>query len=164
MVPRKRLSLDTNLLIDLAEGIEFAVEFRGVFQERGYELVIVPRVAIELVLLADGADARLRKLARIAAERLLAWKVQVLNLNDAHSAIALEFGKRLVRQDMIPPTELSDGIILGESALLRLPLLVSSDHHLLGIDEPALRIAFDDADLPAAIPVSPRRLLRALRA
>ena len=45
---RKLLGIDTNLLLDLAEGKDFAEEFREVFQAHGYELLVAPTVAGEL--------------------------------------------------------------------------------------------------------------------
>ena len=42
-------------------------------------------------------------------------------------------------------------------------LLVTSDKYLLNIDEDALLLAFNDADLPLVHPSHPRRLLKALR-
>jgi len=44
-----------------------------------------------------------------------------------------------------------------------IPLLVTSDKHLLNIDEDALLLAFNDADLSPVHPSHPRRLLKALR-
>jgi hypothetical protein len=54
----------------------------------------------------------------------------------------------------LPPTVLADAGI---------PLLVTSDKHLLDIDEDALLLACNEADLPPVRPVHPKGLLRALR-
>jgi predicted nucleic acid-binding protein len=45
---RKRLSLDTNVLFDLADRRDFAHDFREACQCRGYTLVISPTVVSEL--------------------------------------------------------------------------------------------------------------------
>ena len=58
---------------------------------------------------------------------------------------------------------MNDGLILAEVPLAEVPLLVTSDKHLLDIDETVLRLAFNDADLFPVSPVHPRRLLRAMR-
>jgi len=47
--------------------------------------------------------------------------------------------------------------------LAAIPLLVTSDKHLLDIDEDALILAFNDADLTPVRAAHPKRLLRALR-
>ena len=41
---KRQLSLDTNLLLDLAQPQDFAHEFREEFQGRGYALVLAPTV------------------------------------------------------------------------------------------------------------------------
>ncbi len=65
--------------------------------------------------------------------------------------------------DLAPEEEVNDGLILAETSLADIPLLITSDRHLLGADEETLLLAFHDADLPPVHPVHPRRLLRALR-
>jgi hypothetical protein len=44
-----------------------------------------------------------------------------------------------------------------------IPLLVTSDRHWLNLDEDALLLAFNEADLSPVHPVHPKRLLRVLR-
>ena len=51
----------------------------------------------------------------------------------------------------------------GAKSLAEIPLLVTSDKHLLNIDEDALLLAFNEADLSPVHPVHPKRLLRVLR-
>ncbi len=48
---RKRLSLDTNVLFDLADRKDFAHDFREAYQRKGYALVIPPTVVAELYFL-----------------------------------------------------------------------------------------------------------------
>ena len=64
---------------------------------------------------------------------------------------------------LLPEEEFNDGLILAESSMAEIPLLVTSDKHLLDIDENALLLAFNEADLSAVRPVHPKRLLRAKR-
>ena len=45
---KKRLALDTNLLLDLANGLDFAHDFRAVFQAADYSLLAGPTVFREL--------------------------------------------------------------------------------------------------------------------
>jgi hypothetical protein len=78
-------------------------------------------------------------------------------------ALAERFGRRLLELKLIPEEEWNDGRILGEASVAEIPLLVTSDKHLLNIDEDALLLAFNDADLPPVHPSHPRRLLKALR-
>jgi hypothetical protein len=69
----------------------------------------------------------------------------------------------LVHKRLIPEDEFNDGLILAETSIEQIPLLVTSDKHLLDIDENALLLAFNEADLSPVHPVNPKRLLRALR-
>ncbi len=78
-------------------------------------------------------------------------------------AIAYRFAERLLNLRLIPETERNDGKILAQTSLVQIPMLVTSDAHLLDIDENALLLAFNEADLLAVHPVHPKRLLKALR-
>ena len=49
--PKRKLSLDTNLPLDLARAQDFAHEFREEFQHRGYVLMLAPTVLAELEFL-----------------------------------------------------------------------------------------------------------------
>ena len=50
--PRKQLALDANVLLDLAEGQDFAHDFREQFQTRGYEFLLSPTTVAELNILS----------------------------------------------------------------------------------------------------------------
>jgi hypothetical protein len=47
---KKQLSLDANIVFDLAEDKDFAHDFREIFQRKGYALVLPPTAAHELQL------------------------------------------------------------------------------------------------------------------
>jgi len=158
--PKRQLSLDTNVLLDLAEPEDFAHEFREEFQRRGYALMLAPTVLLELeYLLTFGSPAE-RKLAQKASDQVEAWQLTAFDLPEIRLAIAEQFSRRLQHQGWLPSDEFNDGLILAETSLGNIPLLVTSDAHLLDIGEDPLRLAFDEADL---LPVHPKRLLRALR-
>ena len=161
--PKKQLALDTNLLLDLAEEKDWAQDFREEFQTCGYTLRIGPTVVMELEWLASSGKEAQRTYAGRAAERVSAWRITPFELSAIDQAIAERFGDALLELSLIPDDEFNDGLILAESSLAEIPLLVTSDKHLLDIDETALRLAFHDADLLPVSPVHPRRLLRAMR-
>jgi hypothetical protein len=77
--------------------------------------------------------------------------------------IGERFVRGLLRQRLIPEDEFNDGLILAETSLAKIPLLVTSDKHLLDMDEDALLLAFNEADLAPVHPVHPKNLLRAMR-
>ena len=161
--PKKRLALDTNVLFDLADGREIAHDFREVFQGNGYALVIAPTVVGELDFLENHGDAKQRLFAARSLDSLSRWGVDPFAIDSVREAIAQRFAAQLIQRRLLPDGEINDGLILAESSLAGIPLLVTSDKHLLDIDETALRLAFNDADLLPVSPVHPRRLLRALR-
>ncbi len=70
---------------------------------------------------------------------------------------------RLIFARLLPPEEQNDGLILAESSLATIPVLVSSDHHLLDIPEDRLLVCFNDADLLPVRVAHPKGLLKAIR-
>jgi hypothetical protein len=80
--------------------------------------------------------------------------------------IAWKLATNLLSRRLLPEAELNDARIVSETSVAGIPLVVTSDHHLLDVDQDALREACAEADFPPAFPAfpaSPRRLLRALR-
>ena len=164
LTQRKQLSLDTSLVFDLAEEKDFAHEFREEFQSQGYRLLLPPTARHELhTIFTEGASPAERDLARRALLNLRPWGIQPFDLDATAEAIAKNLARDLLSLRLIPEEEFNDGLILAESAVVGIPLLVTSDKHLLDIDEDALLLALNEADLPAVRPVHPKRLLRAVR-
>jgi len=161
--PKKSLALDTNLLLDLAGEKDFAHEFKEEFFRRNYSLFVPPTVVAELAFFASMEDAPQREIARVALEKIGIWKCQPFTLPSTQLAIAMRFATRLMDSALIPETEQNDGKILAQTSLAGIPMLVTSDKHLLDIDADALRLAFNEADLLPVSPAHPKNLLRALR-
>jgi hypothetical protein len=160
---KKSLALDSNLLLDLAEGNDFAHEFHEEFAGRGYAFVIPPTVLAELEALMIAGRTPQCEFANAALENLTAWECEPFTLSATKLVIAHRFAERLLDLQLIPETERNDGKILAQTSLVQVPLLVTSDKHLLDIDEEALLLAFNDADLLPVHPSHPKRLLKALR-
>jgi predicted nucleic acid-binding protein len=161
---KKQLSLDTNFVFDLAGDKDFARDFREVFQSKGYALVLPPTAANELhFIFTHGGSAAERELARMALTRLLQWGIRPFDLDSTAEAICGQFVRGLFQQHLLPEDEFNDGLILAETSLAGIQMLVTSDKHLLDMDEDALRLAFNEADLLPVSPAHPKKLLRALR-
>jgi len=161
--PRKQLALDTNVVLDLAANADFAHEFKESFHRAGYALRLPPTAAGELhEQFLNGPTARKREQARVALANLLTWRILPLELTDTELAIAERFAERVLRKGLLPPEEFHDAVLLGEAALAGIPLLVTSDKHLLNADAEALALAFQDADLPPVQSAHPKALARAL--
>ena len=123
-----------------------------------------PTVRHELhTIFTEGASSADRDLARSALLNLRKWGIQPIDLDSTADAVARIFAQDLLSRRLIPDEEFNDGLILAESAVIEIPLLVTSDKHLLDIDEDALLLALNEANLPAVRPVHPKRLLRAVR-
>jgi hypothetical protein len=160
--PKGQLSLDTNLVLDLAKGQDFAHDFREEFQRRGYILRLPPTVLEELEYLILFGIEKNRRLAQVASNELPTWSLIPFDLPEIHHAVAESFARRLQNLQLIPEEEFHDGLILAETALGQIPLLVTSDKHLLNIEEGALLSVLKGADLCAVRTVHPKGLLRAL--
>ena len=122
-----------------------------------------PTVIAELAFFSSLKHAPQQEIANVALENISVWKCQPFTLSSTQLAIAIRFAARLMDSSLIPETEQNDGKILAQTSLAEIPLLVTSDKHLLNIDEDALLLAFNEADLSPVHPVHPKRLLQVLR-
>ena len=85
---KKQLSLDANIVFDLAADKDFAHDFREIFQSKGYALVLPPTAVHELhVIFTDGDSAAERELARTALTHLKQWSIRPFDLDSAAEAI-----------------------------------------------------------------------------
>jgi len=161
---KKRLALDANIVFDLAGGLAVVHDFREVCLERGYSLWLPPTVIEEVVYLSDSGSVDERTLAAKALANLLSWKVLPFQLDDLDRHLARQFSRLLRDRGLLPENEDNDGRILGEASAERIPMVVTSDGHILDMDREQLGIAFVDCDLPMVVaPIHPRLMLNALR-
>jgi hypothetical protein len=160
---QKRLSLDTNVLFDLAAELDFAHDFRETYQSKDYALIAVPTVIAELYFFLEHGAADEERLARGAMENMADWDIHAAPLAGSQIRVARSVGKRIRDFGLLPAEELNDAFIIGETSVMEIPLVVSSDSHLLEMDHEKLRSICLDLGVTAAFPASPRRLLRAMR-
>src|ERR1017187_10494090 len=139
---KKQLSLDANLVFDLAADKDFAHDFREIFQRKGYALVLPPTAAHELHLIfTHGDTAAERELARTALTRLLQWGIRPFDLDSTAEAIGEQFVRGLLRQRLLPEDEFNDGLILAETSLAKIPLLGTGKLDLRKVKETAAQLA-----------------------
>ena len=160
--PKKLLALDANLLFDLAADKDFAHTFREVYLERGDALRVPPTVIQELSYYALEKQCAETPLALRALQQMRNWRLEPYDLKSVGHGITEQFSRKLIRLGYLPEGEFNDGLILAETSLAHIPLLVTSDAHLLDIDETKLRVCFDDADLMPVQIFHPKPLLKAL--
>ena len=160
---RKQLALDTNVPLDLAAGEDFAHAFIEVFREKGYVFKVPPTGVQELSLLAFNAGGLKQEKAMTALRQMRQWGIAPYDLKSVGHGITKQFARRLIQKRLLPDEEFNDGLILAETALAHIPVLVTSDWHLLHIEESDLKFTFDESDLSHVSPLHPKRLLKAIR-
>ncbi len=128
--------------------------------ERGWSLALPPTVAFELELATQEESPARRALANRCLAALTVWGIQTFSLSEVNSDIAESFSNRLIHAELLPVSEWNDGVILGEAAVEGIPLLMTSDRHLLHIEHDALAKIFAEADLEPAYPLRPQTLLK----
>jgi len=158
---KKQLALDTNILFDLAQNLNAAHDFRETFLKAGYLLRVPPTVVQELVFEAEHGDDA--DVALCALTSMLSWKITPFDLAAVGHGLTDAFTRKLLRKGLLPEGEYNDGLILAETSLAAIPVLVTSDKHLLDLDETFLSLTFDECDLFHVRPCHPKPLLRAMR-
>jgi hypothetical protein len=159
--PKKPLAVDSNLLFDLAEKKDFALTFLEVAKEKNYTLNLPPTVVQELTFAAFHKSGVEQKLALAALQNLRGWGIVPFDLAAVEHGITEQFARRLHELKLLPEAELHDGLILAETGLAGIPLLVTSDKHLLDIEADELARVCRERHIMQVSVVHPRKLLKA---
>jgi predicted nucleic acid-binding protein len=157
---RKRFALDTNVLIDLGERKPFAHSFLSAYQAQG--LAVPPTVVQELTHIALNVSHPASKFAFEALANMRAWDILPYDLKSVGHGITELDAQSLITKGLLPEEEFNDGLIVIETALVCIPSLVTSDKHLLAIDQAQLIRALGEFDLPPVTIYHPKALLRAI--
>ncbi len=88
------------------------------------------------------------------------YDISPVDLDAVRHGIAEQFNLRLREVGVLPAEEAKDGLILGETALLRCAILLPADGHLRGIPHQRLTVALRALDLPTPIIATQRELVR----
>ena len=155
----KRCALDVNVLLDLAEQKQFALDFLGVIREKYCPLFVSPTAFIELQFLAESGGPVPGKFAGIAIDSFLKWGVYLFDIEPVKHGFAKIFAERLVQKGVLPADEYNDGLILGETACYEIPVLVTSDRHLLDISRPHLMAELKASDFFPTAVFSPQKIV-----
>jgi predicted nucleic acid-binding protein len=154
---RPRFALDTNLLIDLGEGLPFAQRFLATYRNAG--LAVPPTVIQELVHIAT-TDHKAQKHAQTALANIRRWHLIPYDLKAVGHGITEVNAQKLMASGVLPDGENNDGFIVVETALAEIPNLITSDIHLLGINPAQLAQKLNEYDLPPVAIFHPRDILR----
>ena len=116
------VAVDTNVLLDLADGNEAVWGAVETVRRRlkGVQIVLPPTVVQELAhLIEHGATDRERTLALLAAQQLLGkWKFVPINFIPAGHGITERIADGLRTDGLLPEEEINDSFIVAESAPL----------------------------------------------
>lgn len=163
--PKQTLvALDTNILIDLASGLDNAIDCIATFRERAKIAVfVVPPTVIEELsyISASGETSKERKAALLALRNLVdKWNFQPLDCVPVGNGIVDEIGRKIRNAGLLPDEEVNDSFVIAESALVGAAFLISSDRHISGIDREGLRATLDDSDVAVPAIVHPAQVAR----
>jgi predicted nucleic acid-binding protein len=163
--PRKPLwvAVDTNVLLDLADGRESVWRAIETIRQRlpGVQIVVPPTAVQELAGIAEHGNPDERPLALMAARKLVAvWSFVPLNLIPVGHGITERIAAEIRARHFLPDAEVNDSFIVAESALAGCKLLLSSDQHILGISADRLAVLLTAADVETLLISSPRDVAR----
>lgn len=159
----KRCALDVNFLLDLAERRDFALAFLELAGEYYCPLCLCPTAFIELEYLAKTGAPKQKKAAAISVNSLHKWAVYVFDLTPVEHGCTKEFARRLIRKGYLDEEEYNDGLILGEAGCFGIPILVTSDSHLLDIPQNVVTAELRAADFFPTVVASPQKIVRIAR-
>jgi predicted nucleic acid-binding protein len=163
-VKPSRLAVDSNVLLDIADGVDDVLDAADVIAERlpDAEQLVTPSVLDELAYLADsGLTPQVRRSAGLAIQ-LLRNKDRfrpILELPFAPEKTG-ELAKEFRRRQLLPNEEIYDSLILAETVLLDCGILLTSDEHLRSIDHQQLTWLLNQRDLTAPVIATPRDIIR----
>ena len=158
------VAVDTNVPLDLAEGVEDVVDAVGVIGKRiaGARLIAPPTVALELAYLSEFADEDdVRTAAQTALRSLVSkWGIQPVNLVPVGHGIVDAIAAKIRARGLLPDEEKNDAFILAESAVLECSILLTSDAHLRAVDHERLALLLHASHVAPPIIATPREIVR----
>jgi hypothetical protein len=147
-------------LIDLGERKPFAHNFLQAYQSQG--LAVPPTVVQEVTNIAFNYPTPVCKYAFEALANMRQWDIFPYDLKSVGHGITELDAQKLISKKLLPEDEFNDGLIIIETALVCIPILVTSDKHLLLINQAQLTYELGEFDLPPVTIMHPKALLRAI--
>ena len=164
MAPKRLLiALDTNILLDLADGNEPVLDAIATTRRRLKQarMIVTPTVLHELAnIMDDGETVEIRQAALIAAQKIRhPWQIEPANLVPVGHGIVERIADRLRGAGLLPPEEQNDSLILAEAALLGCSMLLTSDAHLRGLDHEKASLELKACDVDMPVIATPREIV-----
>ncbi len=162
--PPSRLQLvavDTNVLFNLADGIDDTVEAVAVIERRLPEsrLILPPTVQQEIGHWSMRGSEPRRGLACRAIALAAARGFRPASLLAVGHGIAEQVALRLRASGLLPDSEIHDSLVVVEAALLECAMLLTGDEHLRGMDFQRLTFELQRFDLAAPVIATPREIV-----
>lgn len=157
------LAVDTNVLLDLAakDGtvLDCFTTLRRKFPKA--PIIVPPTVIGELADIAtNSTNLEVGILAMKALQSIRnPWGFEPINCVPVGHGIVAETARKIRAGGLLPDEEINDSLIIAEAALANVTILLSSDEHLKGIDQSALKGILDECDLAGTIIVSPWKIV-----
>jgi predicted nucleic acid-binding protein len=108
----KRLALDTNVLIDRANGEPFAIDFIEFARHRGLTLCATYTVLAELDVISENGTAEEQAAASHALTALrYAWNIDPIDPSDVELEYRKNFVSIAMDRKVLPPSEINDARI-----------------------------------------------------
>lgn len=161
----RQVALDTNFLIDLADGNEDCLDcLRALRDSRvPVRILVTPTGIQELAdIYENGETEEKRSLALTALQSLSAWGIGVFDATGVDHGIVQIIGDKIRAQGLLPASERHDSFIIAEAALAGCEVLISADHHLTAIDPKALGTLLEREHVTATLIYWPRKIVQVL--
>lgn len=143
-----RYAIDSNVLIDLAQGKVFAQRLLAKVRLRKHGIAAPPAVIGELFHIASEMGHPANRHAINALSNIQRWGIETYTLISVGPEIVDINAHKLLAAGLLPEGEVHDAVIIIETALRHIPILITSDNHLLSINPAKLFSMLDEFDLP----------------
>ena len=132
-------------------GKVFAQRLLAKLRLRQHGIAAPPAVIGELFHIASEMSHPANAHAIEALSKIQRWGIETYSLISVGPEIVEINAHKLLGAGLLPEGEVHDAVIIIETALRYIPILITSDIHLLGINPAKLSSMLDDFDL---IPVT----------
>jgi len=157
------IGLDTNFLIDLADGDEECLDCLGVLRAKRPKVAIVllPVVVKELTALYLKGNPVQKKLAEAALRKSLKeWGIAPAFIVPVQLGIAEIVADAIRVGGIVPIQERNDSFLIAEAAVLGCNLLISSDAHVHGVNKEDLRQVLTASHVECPVIMTPGQVYK----
>jgi rRNA-processing protein FCF1 len=151
---RLRCALDTNFLIDLAQGDESSLVIHRELITGKSEMVITNTVIAELLFFSQKDNHELKSLAWSALKSIRQWQINTLQVSPLNKGYIEAFRDCLIKDGILDPAEKHDGEIIGEASFAEADFLITSDEEMIATNSSVLAYHFKNQHMHAVNIVS----------